>query len=430
MAGRQINVGILGFGVVGGGAYHILTDNAEQIANRAGCPIVVSKVADIDWERPRQCVVSPAQRSHDAHEVVNDPDIHIIVETIGGVTVARELVLAAIGAGKSVVTSNKELMAKHGEQILSAAREHGVDVEFEGSVCGTIPVIRSLKEGLEANRIREIKGILNGTTNYILTRMTEAGMPFAEALAEAQSMGYAEQDPTDDIEGIDAANKIAILASIAFGSRVAVTEVYREGISHITPTDIRYARELGYLIKLLAIAKRSPNGRLEVRVSPSFIPLRHPLAAVSDVFNAVFIEGHACDEVMLYGRGAGSLPTGSAVVSDVIDCARNIVHGAQGRVPCTCEGRAELKGLDEIETSAYLRMVVKDRPGVLGKTATILGEEGLSIRSVIQPKAGGEQAEIVWLTYPSTEGKLRSACRRLEQLDVVEAIPAVIRVEG
>ena len=430
MADRQVNVGILGFGIVGSGAYHILTDNAEQIEQRAGCPLVVAKVADIDWERPRPCVVSPQQRTTDAMAVVDDPGIDIIVETIGGVGIAQDLVLAAIARGKSVVTSNKELMAKHGERILAAARDQGVDVQFEGSVCGAVPVIRSLKEGLEANRIRQIKGILNGTTNYILTRMTEDGMPFGAALAEAQSLGYAEQDPTADVEGIDATNKIAILASIAFGLRVPVGEVHREGISHITPTDIRYAGELGYVIKLLAVAKRGGNGKLEVHVSPCFVPRTHPLASVSNVFNAVFIEGHACDQIMLYGRGAGSLPTGSAVVSDVMDCARNIVRGAQGRVPCTCEGTATLKSLDEIETSAYLRMTVKDRPGVLGKTATILGEEGVSIKSVIQPEAGGERAEIVWLTYATTEHKLRAACRRLEETDVVEEIAAVIRVEG
>jgi len=430
LATDEVSVGILGYGIVGSGAYHILTDNADGIALRAGCEITVKRIADIDWARPRGCPVPPAMRTGDAWEILNAPDINVVVETIGGTDPALEFVLGALRNGKSVVTSNKELIAKHGDRIFDEAAKAGVDVGFEGAVCGTIPIIRSLKEGLEANRYQRVIGILNGTTNYILTRMTEENMAFSEALEQAQAEGFAEQDPSNDVDGLDAAYKIAILAAIAFGQRVPVDAIHREGIRRITPTDIRYARELGCVIKLLAIARRAEDGRLEVRVHPTFLPVRHPLASVSGEFNAVFVEGHASGEVMLYGRGAGSMPTGSAVVSDIIDCARNIRYSSTGRIPCVCSGTAKVKSADECTTSCYIRMRVADRPGVLGAAATILGEEGVSIKSVLQVDTIDSSAEIVWLTHPGLEGKLMKALDRIRALDPVEDIAPPIRVEG
>jgi len=426
----EVAVGIIGYGTVGSGAYHILTDNADEIAARAGVALRVARIADIDWDRRRETPVPPAVRTTEGREIVDDPEIRIVVETIGGTGAALDFVLGAIRQGKSVVTSNKELIAKHGAQVLDEAAAAGVDVGFEAAVCGTIPIIRSLKEGLAANRVERIMGILNGTTNFILTEMTEKGMPFAEALSEAQRRGFAEQDPTNDVDGIDAAYKIAILSAIAFGKRVPVDAIHREGVRSITPTDIRYARELGCVIKLLAVAQRAERGRLEVRVHPAFLPAKHPLASVSGEFNAVFVQGHASGPVMLYGRGAGAMPTGSAVVSDVIDCARNIRLQATNRTPCICSGPADVKSREEWVTSSYLRMRVVDRPGVMGAIATVFGEEGVSLKSVIQQDSVSGSAEIVWLTHSGLEGKLSRALERISALDAVEDIAPAVRVEG
>jgi len=427
MRGGIIQVGILGAGVVGGGLYQILQRNAEHIEQVAEVGIEVAAICDVDWERPRDFSVSPDLRITDAYEVINNPDIDIIVEAIGGSDAALDYVTAAIQAGKSVVTPNKEMIALHGQQVLSLAAQHGVDVQFEGSVGGVIPVLRSLKESLASAQIDQIIGIVNGTTNYILTEMTEAGMQFAEVLAAAQREGYAEADPTADVEGIDAVNKLAILAALAFGARVPVEEIYREGISRITPTDIDYAWQMGYVIKLLAIGSRDGD-QLELRVHPALLPARHPLAAVRGVFNAIFVSGPECGEVMLYGRGAGALPTGTAVAGDVIDCARNIVHGSRGRTPCSCEGEARLRPMADIESSAYMRMQVADRPGVLGQIATLLGRERVSIETVIQKSSGNDVAEIVWVMHKGPERHLQAALSAIAKLDVVEQICSVIRV--
>lgn len=428
MAERSIRVGILGCGVVGAGTYQVLTVNAEEIARRAGAPVVVTAVADVDWERPREVEIPQELRRHDGMVVCTDPDIDVVVETIGGVGVARKFVMTAIEHGKSVVTSNKELMAKFGAEILDAAAQKGVDVQFEGAVGGVIPIIRTLKESLQADRIERILGIVNGTTNYILTKMSQEGREFEDVLAEAQRLGYAEADPSADVDGIDSQNKIAILAAIAFGTRVRVEEVYREGIRGIAATDIEYARQMGYVIKLLAIGQRC-DGELELRVHPALLPKDHPLASVNGVFNAIFVRGTACDDVMLYGRGAGSLPTGSAVAGDVVDCARNILHGAPGRVPCTCVGHAVVRPIDEVVAKSYVRMRVKDRPGVLGAIATIMGQEGVSIHSVIQrANVGDDLAEIVWIVHPAAEKHLRAALRAISALEIVDSIPGVLRV--
>jgi len=426
---EEVNIGIVGYGIVGSGAYHILTDNADEIAARAGCRICVKRIADLDWTRPRDCPVAPEIRSTDGWEVINDPEIAVVVETVGGTGVAREFVMGAIQAGKSVVTSNKDLIANHGGEILDAAAAASVDVSFEGAVCGTIPIIRSLVEGLESNRYTRVMGILNGTTNFILTRMTEEGVGFQDALADAQARGFAEQDPSSDVDGLDAANKIAILSSIAFRRRVPVEAIHREGIRDITPTDIHYARELGCVIKLLALARTDSENKLEVRVHPTFLPAKHPLAAVSGEFNAVFVEGHASGEVMLYGRGAGSMPTGAAVVADVITSARNVRLGCMGRTPCVCTGMASVKPIDVCETSHYIRMRVADQPGVLGQCANVFGDEGVSIKSVLQVDTVGSDAEIVWLTHAGLEGKVAQALRRIRAFDVTENVAPPIRVE-
>ncbi len=422
-----VQVGIIGVGVVGGGLYQIMANNADQIRRVAGVGIEIAAACDVDWERSRDFAVPPDLRATDASQVIGDPDIDIVVECIGGLSPALDYVTAAIEAGKSVVTPNKEMIAKHGEQILALADQHGVDVQFEGSVGGVIPILRSLKESLASAQIDEIIGIVNGTTNYILTRMSEEGAEFAEVLAAAQREGYAEADPTADIEGIDAANKLAILAALAFGERVPVEEIYHEGISQVTPADIEYANRMGYVVKLLAIGKRDGD-ELELRVHPALLPAEHPLAAVRGVFNAIFVRGPECGEVMLYGRGAGALPTGTAVAGDVIDCARNIVHGSRGRAPCSCERDARLRPMAEVTVSAYVRMQVADQPGVLGQIATILGSEEVSIQSVIQESSCDDVAEIVWVMHRGLEKNLQAALRTIEDLAAVRRICSVIRV--
>lgn len=387
----------------------------------------MAALCDVDWDRPRDFAIPDHLKTTDAMAVINNPDIDIIVETIGGTGVAQGYVMAAIAAGKSVVTSNKELMAKHGEEILTAAAQQGVDVQFEGSVGGVIPIIRSLKESLAAGRLDEIVGIVNGTTNYILTRMSQEGKEFAEVLCEAQQRGYAEADPTDDIEGIDSANKLAILAAIAFGARVPVEQIYREGISAVTPADLDYARRMNYVIKLLAIGRRDDE-QIELRVHPALLSADHPLAAVNGVFNAIFVRGPECGEVMLYGRGAGAMPTGTAVAADIIDCARNIIHDAAGRVPCTCEGQAQIKPMAKVQTRVYLRMRLADRPGVLGTIATIFGQEGVSIQSMIQESSQDDIAEIVWIMHKGPEKNLQSALSCIRGLNIVKEICSMIRV--
>ena len=423
-----IRIGILGFGNVGTGTYQVLEENADGIALKVGSRLEVARVADIDWRRPRPVKVPEEKRTTDARQVIEDPAVDIIVETIGGTTPALDFVLSALRAGKCVVTSNKELIAKHGREILEEADARGLDVYFEGAVGGGIPIIQPLKQSLAANRIQSVVGIVNGTTNYILTQMASGGQDFAHSLAEAQQKGYAEPDPTDDIEGNDAAYKLAILAAIAFNSRAAVEQIHRQGISRIAPADMIYARELGYVVKLLAIG-RDRGDSVELRVHPAFLPQTHPLAAVTDVFNAVFIEGSACGRLMFYGRGAGARPTGSAVAGDVIEIARNLNHGATGRVPCTCFEPRPITPMDEVVTKHYMRMQVADRPGVLAKIAAIFGEEGVSLASVVQKAASGAGAEIVWVTHASVERAVRRSLERIAALPEVAEVSNWVRVE-
>jgi homoserine dehydrogenase len=431
MADKPINIGILGFGNVGVGTFRTLEENKRSIALKIGRPLKVKLVADVDWKRPRPLAVLLAdkQKTGDALAVVDDPDIQIVVECIGGLKPAEELILRALRNGKNVVTSNKELIAKRGHKLLDEADKRKLDICFEGAVCGGIPIIRSLKESLTGNHICRVMGIVNGTTNYILTRMTQEGSSFKDALADAQAKGCAEPDPTSDIEGFDATYKLGILAAIAFESRVKVAEIYREGISGVGAADITYARQLGYVIKLLAIGVNSPDG-LELRVQPVFLTKEHPLTSVNGVFNAVWVQGSSVGEVMFYGQGAGPLPTGSAVVGDIIEVARNIQHNATGRLPCTCFAEKRIKKIEEIETKYYIRVGVLDRPGVLGKIATIFGEEGVSLASVIQQnQASGEAAEIVWITHRVMEKNIRVALARLRRLREVNKINSWMRVE-
>jgi homoserine dehydrogenase len=427
---ESVKVGIIGFGIVGCGTYRALTLNAQSIASRAGAPIEVTRIADVDWSRQRDMMPPEEIRTTDAMALVDDPNVDVVVETIGGINPALKFISAAIENGKSVVTSNKELIAKHGHELLAAAEAKGVDLQFEGSVGGVIPVIRTLKESLEADRIYEIIGIVNGTSNYILTRMTQEGMDFAEALSAAQALGYAEADPTNDVEGIDAKYKIAILSASGFGLHVNLDDIHTEGITKISAADIANAERMGYVIKLLAIARRDGDNRIEARVHPALLRKTHPLANVSGSFNAIFLRGEGCDEIMLYGRGAGANPTGVAVAGDVLDCARNKLRGASGRVLCTCEADAEVIPMAEVSTKRYIRMRVKDRPGVLGRVATIFGNEGVSLISVHQEGTDGEVAEISWVTHSNAEGLFNFAVEAIQRLDEVEEIASILRVEG
>jgi len=430
MSEAPIYVGIVGYGKIGTGTLKTLVDNQENIDRKIGRPVRVKRLVDLDWTSPRPFDVDFPQemRTTAAADVLEDPDISIVVETIGGTKPAGDIVLKALQAGKNVVTSNKELIARRGKELFEAAATAGVDLMFEGSVGGGIPILRPLKQCLAANRISRIMGIVNGTTNFILTRMAEGGAEFSAALAEAQQLGYAEPDPTNDVEGFDAAFKLAILGSIAFESRVHVEDIYREGISKVGARDMQYAQQLGYAVKLLAIGA-DVDGTLEMRVHPTLLPTGHPLAAVGGPFNAIFVRGSSVGEVMFYGQGAGTMPTGSAVVGDIIDVARNIRSGATGRITCTCFEDRQIKPMDEITTRHYLRLQVADRPGVLAAIAKVFGEEGVSLSSVLQMDASGESAEIVWLTHPAQEGRMRRSLARVAKLDEVDEISSWIRAE-
>jgi homoserine dehydrogenase len=368
---REIKVGILGFGTVGSGTVKILQENADAISARIGAKLVVSRVAVRDLSKPRDVVFASSAITDDPREVTDDPEIEIVAELIGGVEPARSLVERAIANGKNIVTANKEMVAKVGHDLRMAAQTSGKDFFMEASVAGGIPIIATLGESLAGNRIREIAGIVNGTTNYILTKMTEEGAAFEKVLAEAQALGYAEAEPSSDVDGYDAQYKIAILASLAFGSRVNVEEVYVEGIRDISPRDIFVAKELGYRIKLLATAQGTPNG-MRVRVNPALLPLKHPLATVDGVFNGVFVRGDAVGDLTLIGRGAGSLPTGSAVVGDIVHCARNIIAGATGRVPYTTSDDLPMLPAVSSWSKYYARVRVLDRPKALASIAHIL----------------------------------------------------------
>jgi homoserine dehydrogenase len=362
----------------------------------------------------------------DASEVVNDPDVDVVVEVIGGIEPARSLIVDALKAGKPVVTANKELLANVGAELFETASAAGVDLLFEAAVAGGIPLIRPLRESLAGERIKRVMGIVNGTTNYILTRMSEAGATYADALAEAQSLGYAERDPTADVEGFDAGAKAAIIASIAFGMQVVAGDVYREGISNVTAADIAFADRMGYVVKLLAVAERVGDD-VAVRVHPAMVPKTHPLAAVRESFNAVFIEGEAVGELMLYGRGAGGMPTASAVLGDLIDAAHNLRAGGSGRTPVLA--RASIRPIDELSSQYYLDIDVADRPGVLAAVAGIFGDHGVSIRSMEQEGLGGE-ARLVFITHSAREADVQATLHDLRAHDAVDRVGTLLRVIG
>ncbi len=426
----MIQIGLLGCGTVGSGVVTLLERNKDTITNRSGGEIVIKRILERDVDKCLQFGVDPQRVTTDIDDITDDNDIQIVVELLGGIQPALDYILQAMHKGKHVVTANKDLIAEHGKTLFDTAASCNVDLYFEASVAGGIPIIYPLKQSLAANRIREVIGILNGTTNYILTKMSEEGRPFAEVLTEAQALGYAEADPSSDVGGLDAARKIAILASIAFNSRVTFADVYVEGITAITPADIKYARELGYVIKLLAVAKQDVEGQLAIKVHPAFLPIKHPLAAVDDVFNAVFINGDAVGEVMHYGRGAGQLPTASAVLGDVIDISRNIRHGISARIGCTCYEERTVLGIKQLSAEFYIRMTVTDRPGVLAGIAGVFGNNNVSIASVIQKTSSGQCAELILITHQVKEQNLSDSLAVLRGMSIVDRIDNVIRLEG
>ncbi len=432
---KPIKVGLLGIGTVGGGTWEVLARNQEEITRRAGRGIVIARVADKDVERAKQVTGGRAVVTGDANDVVNDPDIDIVIELIGGYTVAREFVLKAIANGKHVVTANKALLATHGNEIFAAAQKKGVMVAFEAAVAGGIPIIKALREGLTANRIEWIAGIINGTSNFILSEMRDKGLPFAEVLAQAQKLGYAEADPTFDIEGIDAAHKLTIMSAIAFGIPMQFEKAYTEGISKLTREDIQYAEELGYRIKLLGITRRTPEG-IELRVHPTLIPERRLIANVEGVMNAVLVQGDAVGATMYYGAGAGAMPTASAVVADLVDITRLHTADPGNRVPHLAFQADQLADtrvlpMDEVVTSYYLRMRVTDRPGVLADITRVLADGGISIDAMVQkePPAGEEQVDIIMLTHETREKQINVAIARIEALPVVTGKVTRIRLE-
>ena len=424
-----INIGIIGLGTVGCGALQILRDNEAAIKMKVGSDLRVKKIADIDIEKKRPIEIDKSLLTTDAYDIINDPEIDIVVELIGGVKPAGQFIMDAIKSGKHIVSANKELIAREGHSLLEEAEKRKQDFFFEASVGGGIPIIRPLKICLAGNKIEEIIGIVNGTTNYILTKMSQDGKDFAEALADAQRLGYAEADPTNDIEGHDAGYKISILASIGFMSRVHTAEVYREGITKLTEKDTSFARELGYCVKLLAIAKQR-NGTMELRVHPAFIRQSHPLASVNDVYNGIYVKGDAVGDVMFYGQGAGPMAAGSAVVGDIVEIARDINFGATGRISCTCFEEKTLLSMDDVVTKYYVRMQTEDKPRVLATIANVFGENEVSIESVLQKTRGNDgKAEIVWVTHEVREKNFRSAIAAIEKLPVVAEVSNWIRVE-
>jgi homoserine dehydrogenase len=422
--GDVIRVGLLGCGNVGAALVRLIHENSALIEARAGVGIEVTRVAVRDAKRKRDVDLPKGVFTDDARTVVASEGVDVVVEVMGGIDPARELIGEALRAGKPVVTANKELIATHGVELFDAAAAAGVDLLFEASVAGGIPLMRPLRESLAGDRIRRVMGIVNGTTNYILTRMAEDGSSFAAALADAQRLGYAEADPTADVEGLDAAAKAAIIATIAFGAQVTAADVYAEGITAITDDDIASARTLGYVVKLLAVAEEV-DGDVAVRVHPAMVPAQHPLATVRDSFNAVFIEGDAVGELMLYGRGAGGNPTASAVLGDLVDAVKNLVSGATIGVLA----RKPIRPIAELENPFYILMEAADRPGVLASIAGEFGRHGVSIKSMEQRGIGAD-ARLVFITHRAREADLRATLAALSNVDAVSRVGSVVRVIG
>jgi len=425
----MIRIGLLGCGTVGSGVVKLLEQNRTAIEAKTGSSIVIARVLELDRQKCLGLGLDESIITSQIDTILDDPCIDIVVELIGGIEPARSYITAAMKHGKHVVTANKDLIAEYGEELFAAAAENRVDFYFEASVGGGIPIVYPLKQSLAGNQIQEVIGILNGTTNYILTKMSQEGRDFNEVLREAQQLGYAESDPAADVGGLDAARKIAILSSIAFNSRVTLADVYVEGITSISAKDILYARELGFVIKLLAIAKEV-NGRIQARVHPAFVPMSHPLANVNGVFNAVFVRGNAVGDIMHYGRGAGQMPTASAVVGDIIEIGRNMAFQINTRIGCTCFEEKEMIPIDDLSAQYYVRMNVTDRPGVLAGIAGVFGANDVSIASVVQKTSSADKAELILITHTVKEKHLQESLRILKGMDIVSEINNVIRLEG
>jgi homoserine dehydrogenase len=433
---NEVRIGLLGLGTVGAGVVKLLHGQRTMLEERAGTRLTVTAIADTDLTRPREGLdLATLPMRGDAAAVLDDPSIQVVIELIGGLEPARTFILRALAAGKHVVTANKALLAHHGAELYDEARRRGVALGLEAAVAGGIPLIRAVKEGLVANHVLSLAGIVNGTCNYILSKMTDEGLDFSLVLKQAQAHGYAEADPTLDIEGMDSAHKLQILVALAFRTFVDLKDIHTEGITRITAPDIEYARELGYRIKLLAIAKASgPGAGVEARVHPTMIPATSPLAAVSGVFNAVFLTGDAVGDLMFYGRGAGQLPTASAVCSDVLEIARRIAHGVPAlalELPAAGREPRLLTPMDAIRCCYYLRVMAQDRPGVLSRVAGILGDNDISIANVIQKGRGTREAvPVVMLTHEARERDMRVALAAIDRLADVAGATTMIRVEG
>ena len=423
---KKVRVAILGIGTVGGGTYQILTENHDWIAAARGLDIEVAKVLDKSVDRITAKGVPANKATADLNDILSDPSISIVVETMGGVEPAGTFIMKALSAGKSVVTANKELISKRWSDLEATAKKNGAGLYFEASCVGGVPIIRTLNDAMQANRITQLYGIINGTTNYILTEMTEKGKSYVEALKDAQALGYAEADPTADVEGFDAMYKLSILSSLGFHTCIPYSEIYREGITEITPADIAVGKDFGYTLKLLAIGKRDGND-VEVRVHPTFVPNEHPLASVRGSFNAVFLTGDFVDDIMLYGRGAGARPTGSAIESDVVYCAERSAHvysdfDNNGKLD------SAIKLKKDFESAYYISLKLADRPGVLSKITNILGSYGVSIDKAMQHGVADNYAPVVFFTHKTDETSMRKALHEIETLDVVHSVDAVIRV--
>ncbi|MBS3900158.1 MAG: homoserine dehydrogenase [Dethiobacter sp.] len=422
-----LRIGFLGLGTVGTGALKILEKNGVEISRKLGLRLEVKRVAVRNLNKLRDTNLAPGIFTDNTDHVVNDPEIDIVVEVMGGVDNARKAITRALENGKFVVTANKDLLAQFGVELLAIAKNQGKNIFYEASVGGGIPLIRPLKHCLAANRIEKVMGIINGTTNYILTKMSCEGREFEEALAEAQEKGFAEADPASDVEGRDAAYKLAILASLAFSSKIDLDDIYVEGIGGVKLRDIRYAQELGYTVKLLAMGEET-EGRLKLRVHPTLIPTLHPLAAVANEFNAIFLVGDAVGEVMFYGRGAGSLPTGSAICADIIDAARCINNEVENGIVEATFGRKAVVPIEEQQSRFYLRLKAKDEPGVFAKLATAFGEAEVSLDMIMQKRSEAGTAEIVLVTHGVSEGKFAKAMRALEEVQAIRSINSILRV--
>lgn len=422
---RTVKAGLLGLGTVGTGVYKLISRQKEEMICKAGAGLEIAKILVHNIQKVRG-EVDRTLLTDKWDDIINDKEIDIIIEVMGGIEPAKTMILEALNSGKSVVTANKDLVAEYGGELLDAAENNGVDFLFEAAVAGGIPIIRPLKQCLAVNEIDEVIGIVNGTTNYILTKMFEDDMDFEEALAKATKLGYAEADPTADIEGLDAGRKVAIMASIAFHSRVVFSDVYTEGITKITARDIAYAKEFGNVIKLLGVAHNTEKG-IEVSVHPMMLPKAHPLASVRDSFNAVFVHGDAVDDTMFYGRGAGEMPTASAVMGDVIDVIRDIQYHCTGRISCTCYRATPVKDFDEVKNKFFIRMQVENKPGVLASIASVFGVHKVSISKVIQKIITSETAELVIVTDMVKEYRMKDALEHLKEMDDIREVSSIIR---